>query len=433
MPAASIMRHPTAGYLLDFAHGAEPGPLSAKERAYLRDLAEKVLTIAQEPEQTEKREQWYRHNALKPGRPLVLLFPENAWEEVLPEDQMQVQDPFWKNQEWYLRHLIYRDAHFPDDFVIEPELMVPLVIYHGRWGLHGTIRRPSQDKGAWKADAAILDPNDIKKVTRPTVAVDEAATQRVCDALCEIFGDSLAVRVDCMPPLADLIGVAAGLRGIEQLMMDMHDRPEWLHELMSFVADAVFQEAKYLEDHGYLTLNNRGHYNDSGGVGYSRELPAPDFDGQHVRLCDLWGFGVAQEMALVGPVQHKEFLLDYQVRILEHFGLNAYGCCESYTTKFDMLENIPRLRRVSVSPWCDIQVAAERLSDRCIFSWKPHPAMIVGGFDSDAIRRYIRRTLDIARGCVLEMILKDTYTVEYHPDRLDTWARIARQEIEGLA
>lgn len=430
MPAASIYRHAKAGYLLDFAHGADPGPLDLNERTYLRGLAEEVAELASQPQQTAKREEWYRHNALGQGRPLMLLFPENSWEEILPETAMKVRDPFWKNQEWYLRHLLYRASHFADDFVIERELVVPWIIRRSGWGVQGTIHRSTLDKGAYKLQAAFVEPEDIEKLVLPTIWVDEASTLRYRDALGELFNDLLPVSLACFNPHANVIGEAAYLRNIEQLMVDMYDRPEWVHRLMNLIATAVVNEADYLESHGYLTLNNCGEYNDSGGIGYSRELPAPDFDGTHVRLKDLWGFGVAQELSLVGPAQHDEFVLQYQLRLLERYGLNAYGCCEPYTRKYDMLAKVPRLRRVSVSPWSDPKLAAENLGERWIFSWKPNPAMLASEFDPEYIRRYIRETLDVAHDCRLEMILKDTITVAYQPERLDIWARIAREEIE---
>ena len=213
-------------------------------------------------------------------------------------------------------------------------------------------------------------------------------------------------------------------------MLDMYDRPQWVHQLMDFLAEGVWRQIKSLEDAGDLTLNNGHHYNDSGGIGYSDELPAPDFDGKHVRLKDLWGFGVAQEAVGIGPAQHEEFLLNYQLRMLNHYGLNAYGCCEPYHTKYKMLEKVPRLRRVSVSPWSDLAVSAEACRDRWILSWKPNPAMVVGRFDQDWIRQTIRGMLEVTRGCVVEMVHKDTFTVNDDRSRLETWARIAREEIE---
>ena len=429
---AVVHVHPTAGYILNIGQGAEPGPLADSERETLRGLGRQVAEIASDPKQRKKKEFWYRHNRLDKARPMLLVFPEDSWTEIIGEDQLELTDPFWRQWEWYLRHLIYRDQHLADDFVVEPDLYVTRVVRRGDWGLEVRYTTPGQEKGAWKRDPPIKDPDDIHKLTHRSVEVDETATQRAFDATSEVFADLLPVRVHCRLPSANLIGEATALRGIDQVMWDMYDRPEWLHQLMAFIAEGMMREVRYLEEGGYLTLNNGHHYNDSGGIGYTDELPAPGLDGQHVRLRDLWGFGVAQELAWVGPAQHEEFVLEYQLRLLERCGLNAYGCCESYAAKFDMLKRIPRLRRVSVSAWCDVATAADALQDKYVYSWKPNPAMIVGRFDPKAIRAYIRRTLEIARGCVLEVILKDTFTIEHEPARLETWIRIAREEMERM-
>jgi hypothetical protein len=182
----------------------------------------------------------------------------------------------------------------------------------------------------------------------------------------------------------------------------------------------LFDRRRYPECiiHGIINTRNRSR------------VPAADFGGVHVRQKDQWGFGGAQELSLVGPAQHDEFVLQYQLRLLERYGLNTYGCCEPYTRMYDILTKVPHLRQVSVSSWSDTRVAAERLGYHCIFSWKPNPAMLASEFDADYIRRYIRNTLDIIRGCRLEMILKDTITVAHQPERLDKWSRIAREEIE---
>jgi hypothetical protein len=423
--------HPTAGYILDVARGAEPGPLSLSERERLRSLARRVAEIAADPRQKVKRDLWYRHNRLEPVRPMLLVFPEDSWAEVLPESQLELSDPFWRQHEWYLKHIIYRDRMLPDDFVVEPELWVQRIVRWGGWGLEAQFIHPEQAKGSYVWDAPIKDPADIARLRFPTVEVDEPATQRTFQATSEVFADLLPVRISCALPHANLIGDATRLRGIEQVMVDMHDRPAWLHELMGFLAEGFMAGVKYLEANNYLTLNNGHHYTDSGGLGYSTELLAPGFDGVHVRLRDLWGFGVAQELSEVGPRQHEEFVLSYQLRLLEQCGLNAYGCCEPYTHKFEMLaRRVPRLRRVSVSPWCNLEKAAARLENRYIFSWKPNPAMLVQNFDPEACRAYIRRALHVARGCVLEMIHKDTFTLEHKPARLEAWCRIAREEIE---
>ena len=69
--------------------------------------------------------------------------------------------------------------------------------------------------------------------------------------------------------------------------------------------------------------------------------------------------------------------------------------------------------------------------DGYIFSWKPHPAHLVGDFDENLVRSYLSRTLELTREFdnVLEIILKDTHTCEYKPERFDRWAQICRELI----
>jgi len=102
------------------------------------------------------------------------------------------------------------------------------------------------------------------------------------------------------------------------------------------------------------------------------------------------------------------------------------------TDRLQYIFKIPNLRRISVSPWADLRIAAEQLQDKYVFSWKPNPAQICGRFDEDRIRQDIRSTLDITEGCVLEMILKDTHTCDNDPSRLSAWVRIAQEETGGL-
>jgi hypothetical protein len=65
----------------------------------------------------------------------------------------------------------------------------------------------------------------------------------------------------------------------------------------------------------------------------------------------MWGFCEAQTMSEVSPAMHEEFVLRYQLPVLERFGLNCYGCCEPLHLKLQMLKRrVPRLRRVSISP-----------------------------------------------------------------------------------
>ena len=210
-------------------------------------------------------------------------------------------------------------------------------------------------------------------------------------------------------------------------MWDMYDNPGMLHDAMAFLEEGHRQLIRQYQELNLLSLNNDGTYHSSGGVGYSSELPPFGCDPERVRPADMWASAEAQEMAQVSPQMHAEFILPYESRLLAPFGLNGYGCCEDLTDKMPDVLQIPRIRRVSVSPFADVARCAEHLGGEVIYSWKPHPAHLVGSFSEERIRAYIGRTLDVTRGCVIEMILKDTHTCESHPERFTRWAEIAQE------
>jgi hypothetical protein len=114
---------------------------------------------------------------------------------------------------------------------------------------------------------------------------------------------------------------------------------------------------------------------------------------------------------------------------MEPFAVNGYGCCEDLTKKLDIVFTIPNIRRISVSPWADPKVCAEKMQGNYILSWKTHPAHLVGHFDEKMIAEYLKSAIVASRenGSRLEIILKDTHTCESHPERFDQYAKIARR------
>ena len=72
---------------------------------------------------------------------------------------------------------------------------------------------------------------------------------------------------------------------------------------------------------------------------------------------------------------HGEFALQYELRWLGRFGLSYYGCCDPLHRKMAILEKIPNLRKVSMSPFVNIDEAVANVGDRYVFSYKPNPAV----------------------------------------------------------
>jgi len=66
---------------------------------------------------------------------------------------------------------------------------------------------------------------------------------------------------------------------------------------------------------------------------------------------------MAQIFGEVSPAMHEEFALKYETEVMARCGLNYYGCCEPLHNKMHILAKAPRLRKVSISPWCDVEKA----------------------------------------------------------------------------
>jgi hypothetical protein len=147
---------------------------------------------------------------------------------------------------------------------------------------------------------------------------------------------------------------------------------------------------------------------------------------------DMWSSATPQIFSEVSPAMHERFALRYELRWLERFGLNCYGCCEPLHKKIAMLAaQVPRLRRISISPKADIVEAAAAMEDRYIFSYKPNPSILAEeAWSPEGARQALCDVLDKTRGCVVEVIMKDISTVRRQPQRLWEWAAIASEVTE---
>jgi len=405
--------------------------ITRKDKQLLRDLARRVAEIASLPIMSQRRSMWRRHNRLQRVRPMILVFPEGSWPELIPESSLQCETRTGREMELNLRKRIFYHERLRDDTVIEKNWTVGKVVSDTGWGLEPE-RIPSPDqRGTWAFDPVIKTPADLKKLKWPEVTYNEKASQTNLEQAQDIFADILDVKLKGIShPTFSLMALYTGLRGLEQVMIDMYENPQMLHEAMTFLEQGHRRLFEQYEQLNLLSLNNDGTTIATKSLGYTDELPPPDHDPNHVRRCDIWATAEAQEMALVSPEMHNEFILQYEKRLLEPFGLTNYGCCEDLTDKLDYVFTIPHIRRISISPWADVERCANKLQNNYIFAWKPHPSYLVGTFDAPRLREYIKHTLDVTTGCVIEMVLKDTHTCENHPERFTAWTEIAQDLAE---
>jgi hypothetical protein len=402
----------------------------ANERDIIRNLAREVAEIAAGDEQVAIRQRWQDVNALrKPDRAPVWCRPVDAWKELLPEECLVSQDRFHRGVERTLRQTLLKIRFVDDDTPVDPTWNVPAVFTQltaHTWGV--PIRRvePETPGGAYRYEPPLKEDTDFDRLALPAETYDAAGTEQALDRAHELLGDILPVRLTCDAPFgAGLSGLAASLRGQGELMWDLADRPDLVHRLMAHLRDGILAAQQAREGTGLLTLNNTGPM-------YLSEPPRDPQPGD-VRLSDLWISTESQDFDQVSPAMWEEFLLAYQLPILAQFRYVSYGCCENLTRKIGGVLRIPNLRVFVCSAWTDLAKVADAVGDRYTIMWRQKASDVVFAPDVEAIRRHLQEGLQIARGCHLQIVLRELQTLNGRPERLREWAAVAKDVAAGAA
>jgi hypothetical protein len=402
-------------------------------RDTVRELAHRLAELAHSPENAARLARWRAVNSLRPtDRPPVICHPgSGAWEELLPRATLVATDPYLVGLEQQFRRQLFKWDEIGDDTVIEPWLGVSTVMrLEGQhfWGLPIQHIQPENVKVdvstrvAWRYEPPLRTEADIEKIVAPRYHLDRPATQANLSRMHDLLGDILPVREICAVPGpgAWLHGWATELRGVEQLLFDLMDRPAWVHRLMRTLMEGFLGVMDQFEQAGVLTLNNVG-------LMACDDLPAPGFDPARVRLRDLWGRGESQEFQGVSPAQHEEFLLRYQKPILARFGITFYGCCEDLTHKIPLILSIPNLRRFVCSPWTDIGKLAEAVGSSRSIEWRQKATDVVYAPPGlQPIRKHLEDGLRLAGSGHLLIVLQELETVNGDRRRLAEWAALAK-------
>ncbi len=412
---------------------------SQSDRQVLATLAARVNEVGHLPVQSQTRELWRKLNGLEPCRPLVWI---NEWpvDELRedPELDLQCEDPFCRDLEWQLRFTLYCWDHMRVDMVVDPVVHVKYVLGDTKYGLDVEGARSGGSdygRGSHDYEPILKTEDDIARIEPPVITLDREATERNYQATCDLVGDHIEVVTDgifhmwCAP-----WDVLIQWYGITELYMDMMDRPDFVHKAISHMTDCLLARLDQYEQLGVLSAGNGNHRVGSGGLGITDRLPQPDYTGDPARPIDQWGTSTGQIFSEVSPAMHEEFSLQYERKWLERFGLNCYGCCEPLHNKMDILATIPRLRRVSMSPWIDLEKAVEAVGTDYVFSSKPNPAIFSPDrFSPEQARKDLARVLEATRGLHVELVMKDITTCRHDPKRIWHWCDIVMEMVRDYA
>jgi hypothetical protein len=407
--------------------------INAKHRQLLRDQAKQYLEVCLADRNQTAKVLWRDHNSLRKTRPPVAI--HSFWHTGSSIDlflEPNQTEAFGWVENWFKRQ-IWQGTNVKDDTVFLPWFTVRSQFQQPSRGIWGIDLDIAKDKvsGGRRYMPVVKELEQLQKLEATPHKVLEKNGEITCQ-LRDIFGDILPVHEDrsTFYPYwggTDLSEAAGALFGLTELMYLLYDKPEMVHALMAFMRDAVIANLKQGEAAGDWSLDEHRNYFMPSFVD---DLPDPAPNSYGAKLKDLWFFTHAQEFEGVNAKLHEEFLLNYQLPIMELFGLVAYGCCETLDKKIELLRKIPNLRRICIGPTANVKLSADQIGRDYILSWRPNPSMVGPGYDLDTCREIIRRGFQASKGCNIELMLKEMMTIEHDPQRLVDFARMAIEEAE---
>ncbi|MCX6089231.1 MAG: hypothetical protein NTX88_02435 [Candidatus Atribacteria bacterium] len=197
-------------------------------------------------------------------------------------------------------------------------------------------------------------------------------------------------------------GLACHLRGMDTICMDMVEDPQFVHELMRFTTDERKKWAKQRADFMKVPIQPGSLYND--------EVNVP----------------------LMSPAFYEEFVLPYETELGEFYGgISYWHSCGNITPLEYLIQRIPKLEMIHISPWSDLVQSVKNLRDTGIaLEVVLHPLEHVQSVSLEEIAvflSFIRETTKDVSATVRADGMQVITGVEEDVKKIKEWARIANE------
>ncbi len=397
------------------------------QRAIIRELAKQYREIAESPKHVRMRKRFRDSNDLRVVRP-PLIMEELPWFELNIDGELDCvcEDDRLRGMEWRLRTELFREKHFACDNYIEPVWTISKSYSSTGNGLSAKENIVSVDDRNWIVshhyEDVLKDESALEAFHDPVITADPVQDVQNVAFAEEVLGDILHVSLRGHGIYYAPWDQIARLRGVEPILTDIYDRPEYLHKIIGLFTRAMASEmdqmeALWLYDPRRISLHcTPGEF-----------TPEPQRELRPYGCRDIWFRTMAQMFSSISPAAHDEFDVQYSLPLAARCAHTYYGCCEPLSDRLHIIKQYPNLRKIGVSPWADVEASAEQIGGNYVLSRKPNPANVAITTDPEVIRKEITETasLCLKYGCPCDITLKDVSTVSYRPQNLIVWARTA--------
>lgn len=407
-------------------------PISAADRLILRDLAKKQLELSASSRNQQLWKDWMEHGSPSVSSRPMIRIELNTFEHQLLPDMMKCEGEQAREIERRLLRPMINFSLFEDDTLVPDHYAIKLHSHFVPFGLK-VLRQETDGLGHHFIPYLHDLEKDDPLLGASVFGIDLDATLQEQAEAEELLGDLLPVRrvtdaaYSC--PMQDIVHIM----NMDDLYMAMVDDEERFCHMLDRLVDDYLTYFRLMESSGSLISGARMQHLCQGSYCFTNELQ----DGiEQAKLKDLWLFMDSQETAGISPAMYRDLVFPSYQKLMNHFGLISYGCCEPVHAIWDhCLSTLPHLRKVSISPWCDEAMMGERLRGTGITYLRKPPATLLGmdtpELDETAVLDCFRKTAEAAKGCKLEIAQRDVYMVGHSAQKVKRYVELARIGLEG--
>jgi len=387
--------------------------MTAKDKNILRNLAGRYAEYALGAPMAQRREKWRLHNR-RQAKTFPFHIEDNGsfFRDLTPP--LECDDAGCRALEAQLRYALTAYEKIDDDRIIPARFVVDGCT--PTTGICDELRITRADNGhgdtkGYTTNHPIQDIDaDFGKLKKSTIRLDREESERRLRLAEEVFAGLLPVEAG-RPGSAYSNGItnqAVHLMGMQELYLQMAMNPEGVHRLFAFLAENNLALGQWEEEQGLLTSNhdgNQGYCTGSSLFSDETEVPA----GRRVRASDRYGYLESQESAGISPAMFDEFVMPYLTPLAAKFKFLMFGCCEAVHHLMPSLLRLHGLRKVSVTPWCDLSILTRTCPTDIIWCCKPIPLLLCDDtFSETALRHHLREILDRGQDHFVEFVYRDT-------------------------
>ena len=406
--------------------------ITAKDKQILRETAAHQMELASLPRNEALEKLWIKHNACKGERPMVYIEWGTFAGEVIPP-LLRCEGQEARDIEYALYANFVGQELFHDDSVVPDYMPVGVNTWFVPFGIEVKVDHASDNGLGHHFHEVITDlGDDFDKLGKSVWGADMQKSQARMELYNSLFGDILPARLTGSCLYAVPTQCIVHIMSMENMLFAMYDYPELFHKMMDMLANDYIEYFRFRETRGLILPTTRCEGVGNGTFAFTDELPGPDIAARRpLTTHDVWGFLDSQETTGISPDMYAEFIYPYYRRIAEQYGMLSYGCCEAVDPVWDKcLHEIPNLRKVSISPWCNEEMMGERLrGTNIVYHRKPTPNILGTEvvLNEDAVRACVTKTMNAARGCEIEFSQRDVYTVHNDMAKVRRYVELIRE------